>query len=165
MWPRVTHTYIFLLSYRTWNWNIAVHTPDACAYIEHTWMYCCMCTNTRSSTWCRKFLHILSNIRTSVHINSYISCFSIGLLCWQKSLQCSKLTAACLKIIVKKFKSLEAYGRKPHLRSQAVKNEPVKERKRSARERNQAHKSHSTACIIMTWSHKRSANESSQFLI
>jgi len=76
--------------------------------------------------------------------------FSMGLLCWQKLVHYSTLTAAYLKIIVKKLKPLEANGRRPHLRGRAVKAEAVKERKRSARERNQGHKSHSAGCIIMS---------------
>lgn len=72
----------------------------------------------------------------------------MGLLCWQSAVQYVKLTVACLKIIVKKLKPLEANGRKPRVRSQAVKSVPVKERKKSARERNRRHKSHSTACTI-----------------
>lgn len=114
---------------------------DACAYLEHM-------DASPGPT------------HQNIHSSNHFLCFSMGLLCWQESVQYSKLTAARLNIIVKKLKPHEANGHKPHLRSQAVKTEPVKERKKSARERNQAHKSHSTVCIIMTWSHKCTANES-----
>lgn len=128
---------------------------DALLYL-HRHMF----LNLMQSVSTHLFQH--QNIRPS---NQVLPMFFYRLIFLANSVQCSKLTAAYLKIIVKKLKSLEANGRKPHLQSQAVKSEPVKERKRSARERNRAHKSHSTACIIMTWSHKCSANESSQFLI
>ncbi len=133
MWPRVTverrhdathshsHTHFYIIKDNTFQTHPRILEP---MHTQNTY---------RSCTWHSCMHTHLSNIRISILPKSHFSYFSMDLLCWQKLVQYSKMTAACLKILVKKLKPLGANGHKPHGRSQAVKSGPVKERERSAR--------------------------------
>lgn len=119
MWPRVTaerhrdvththsptHTFTHL---RSIHFSCKHTFKGACPHQMHLEaLPGVTCMHTQSNTLVKH-----QNIYSSKEL--YLM-FFMGLLCWQTLVQYSKMTAAPLKIIVKKLKPLGANARKPHV--------------------------------------------------